>query len=117
MLLYCQSPVRAANHRKRGSLPYAAPTILSVGGAAGVVDNGRPLPPSTWYCHSFAAPPRPPLRDAITYCPSGVHSGETYMLLLPFVSCVVSFLSRDMIHTFSPPERSLTNTIFLPSGE
>ena len=48
--------------------------------------------------------------------PSGVHSGETYRLPLPWVTCVVSFKSKDMIQTLSPPLRSETNATFLPSG-
>ena len=77
MLLYCQSPVRAANHMYRGSLPKAAPSSFSVAGSAGSVVIGRPLPPFTLYIHSFAVPPNPPPRELTTYAPSGVHSGDT----------------------------------------
>ncbi len=51
------------------------------------------------------------------YFPSGVHSGETYWLLFPLVSWVVSLPSSDMIQRFSPPLRSETKTTRLPSGE
>lgn len=65
----------------RPSLPKAAPTVLS---GCGAVMSGRPVPPSTWNSQSLGGPAGPPLvRDATRYLPSGVHSGETYVLLFP----------------------------------
>src|SRR5512135_2138980 len=105
MALYCQSPWRAAYHMYRGSLPNAAPMVLSVGGAPLI--SATPVPPSTLYIHSLAAPPSgPSVFEATTYLPSGVNTGDTYRLSFPFVSWSVSFLSRDMIQRLSPPLRS-----------
>jgi hypothetical protein len=36
--------------------------------------------------------------------------------VFPWVTCVVSIMSSDMVHTLSPPLRSEMKTTFFPSG-
>src|SRR5687767_4533772 len=56
-------------------------------------------------------------RDTTTYCPSGVHSGDRYRLVFPYVICFVAVVVRSMVQTLSPPSRSDVNTTNRPSGE
>ena len=50
------------------------------------------------------------------YCPSGVHSGETYSALFPRVTCVVSVRSSLMVQRLSPPLLSEMKATDSPSG-
>src|SRR5215471_9076566 len=89
------------------------------GGGGGGSGGPRctPVPPSRLYIQSSDVPIDSPALEAMTYCPSEVQEGEVYALLRPVVSGLGFEPSRSASQMFSAPERSLRNSIFLPSGE
>ena len=92
--------------------PNRAAKTGEVGAPGIVIGEAR----SALYMYRLAAPPRPPDRLTTRYSPSGTHSGERKRLLLPRDTCVVSVLSRRIVHRLSPPLRSEMNATDSPSG-
>jgi hypothetical protein len=70
-----------------------------------------PEPPSLWYIQSC------PVRVAMTYCPSEDQIGDAKLVRSLLVMMRVREPSALAIHRFFDPLRSLTNTIWRPSGE
>ena len=92
--------------------PNNAAKIGDVGAPGIVMGDER----SAWYMYRLAEPPSPPERLTTMYSPSGTHSGERKRLLLPRDTCVVSVLSRRIVHRLSPPLRSEMKATDSPSG-
>src|SRR3990170_3583132 len=76
-----------------------------------------PEPPRTWYIHNSKVRCAQPVRETMTYSPSGVHAGDANSELLSLESFFGSLPPAFMIHRFSAPSRSERKAIHIPSGE